>query len=179
MSTTADMAWTNLPAKGDYVSLMFHLVAHLARDHQRSRNLLVGREVSEPLTAVESSLPLRLTTPGGRAMRPNLVPTASALAASYGPLDEPARSCYASHAKSEIRNPKFEWPKRELSSALRIPQHTATLRFGHLNFAYRACFGFRISVFSDAVVAKSRPVFQGAGIREATVPTRSSSDAYS
>jgi len=89
LTTTADMAWTNLPAKGDYVSLMFHFVAYLSRDRQIGRNLAVGRDATEPLTAVESSLPLRLTTPAGDAMRPSVVPIGSLLAATYGPLDAP------------------------------------------------------------------------------------------
>ncbi len=89
VTTSADMAWTNLPAKGDYVSLMFHFVAHLSRDRQVGRNVVVGRDATEPLTAVESSLPLRLTTPRGDAMRPNLIPIGSSLAVTYGPLDAP------------------------------------------------------------------------------------------
>jgi len=89
VTTSADMAWTNLPAKGDFVALMYHLVAHLSRDQQSGRNLTVGREAIEPLSAVESAMPLRLTGPEQVALSPSVIAVGDSLAATYGPLDVP------------------------------------------------------------------------------------------
>lgn len=40
--TTVDMAWTNLPAKGDFAALVQILADHLVRDDAASRSLLAG-----------------------------------------------------------------------------------------------------------------------------------------
>jgi len=88
-TTSPDMAWTNLPAKGDYVSLMYRLVAHLTRDRQSGRNQAVGGELFVRLTAVQSSLPLEVRAPDGFTAAPDLVPQGDTLAARYGPLEQP------------------------------------------------------------------------------------------
>lgn len=88
-TTTADMSWTNLPAKGDFVSLMYQLVAHLTRDRQSGLNVTVGADLKVPLTAVQSSLPLEVRAPDGATAAPLLTPVGSMLAATYGPLTQP------------------------------------------------------------------------------------------
>jgi hypothetical protein len=88
-TTTADMSWTNLPAKGDFVSLMYQLVAHLTRDRQSGRNVIVGADLQVSLTAVQSSLPLSVRAPDGSTASPSLVQIDSTLAATYGPLTQP------------------------------------------------------------------------------------------
>ena len=65
VTTTADMAWNNLPAKGDYVSLMMNLVAYVAQPQTRSRNIEVGEPIVRRLVAGTSSMPLRVRLPGG------------------------------------------------------------------------------------------------------------------
>jgi hypothetical protein len=95
-TTTANMDWTNLPAKGDYVSLILNAMAYLLPSHGEHRNLLVGQTIRERLSAVESSLPLRVMAPqrpptGGMGKmataEPALVSDGGALALEYGPIE--------------------------------------------------------------------------------------------
>jgi hypothetical protein len=85
-TTTANMDWTNLPAKGDYVSLMLNTFAYLSPRHGDHRNVMVGQSVQERLTPLESSLPLRITTAEGATTEGRLVPVGEALALQYGPI---------------------------------------------------------------------------------------------
>jgi hypothetical protein len=63
VTTTADMAWNSLPAKGDYVSLMMNLAAYLAQPPARDRNVLVGEPLVRRLTAEESTSRLQVRLP--------------------------------------------------------------------------------------------------------------------
>ena len=65
VTTTADMAWNNLPARGDYVSLMTNLIAYLAQPQPRDRNIEVGEPIVRRLTAEESSMPPDVRLPCG------------------------------------------------------------------------------------------------------------------
>ncbi|MFH0981073.1 MAG: BatA domain-containing protein [Planctomycetota bacterium] len=65
VTTTADMAWNNLPAKGDYVSLMTNLVAYLAQPQVRGRNVEVGQPIVRRLAPDESTMPLHVCLPSG------------------------------------------------------------------------------------------------------------------
>jgi uncharacterized membrane protein len=56
VNTSADMSWSNLPAKGDFVSLMHNLVSYLSGGEGRRRNVAVGESVVVGLSARESSL---------------------------------------------------------------------------------------------------------------------------
>lgn len=96
VTTTANMDWTNLPAKGDYVSLMSSLAAYLVRQKGNQRNLFIGEFVREPLTARQTSMPLRVSFPTAmnpaRSSRvesavPTLVPGEQLLTLSYGPIE--------------------------------------------------------------------------------------------
>jgi uncharacterized membrane protein len=110
-TTTANMDWTNLPAKGDYVAVMLNAVSYLVRPHGEHRNVLIGQSIVEPLTPAESSTPLSITalerwgepstntvtTGEGAAFEPSVVAHeesddatkagASGLALSYGPVE--------------------------------------------------------------------------------------------
>ena len=86
-STTANMEWNNLAAKGDFVSLMFNAVSFLARRHGGHRTLQVGESLSEPLTAVEQSLTLRVSSQDDAAATPRIVPMEDGLQLSYGPIE--------------------------------------------------------------------------------------------
>lgn len=95
-TTTADTAWTNLPAKGDYVSLMVNLVTFLGGSHGPRRTLSVGDWISERLTARESAAgggSIRFRTPDGgvRNVQPALTTTGSTPSFSLrlGPLERP------------------------------------------------------------------------------------------
>ncbi len=86
-TTTANMDWTNLPAKGDYVAVMLNAVSYLVRPHGEHRNVLIGQSVIEPLSPAESSMPMRVTTSEGAAFEPSVVTHGEALAISHGPID--------------------------------------------------------------------------------------------
>lgn len=67
VTTSANMAWNNLAARGDYVSMTWALAAHLCARSQDGRNLIVGGYLVEPLTARQSAAAAspRITTPDG------------------------------------------------------------------------------------------------------------------
>lgn len=86
-NTTVNMEWTNLPAKGDFVSLLLNLVAELVPAHGADRNVVVGGTLRERLSAAEVSLPLRVSSGGAALAEPSLVSAAGSLAAAYGPAE--------------------------------------------------------------------------------------------
>lgn len=88
-TTTANMSWTNLPAKGDYVSLMLTIVSHLTPDRDVARNLTVGQTLREPVTAAQASLPMQVTTSDGKTAEPSIEPQGDGLAVRFGPLQQP------------------------------------------------------------------------------------------
>ncbi|MFQ5590120.1 MAG: BatA domain-containing protein [Phycisphaerae bacterium] len=85
-TTTAGMDWTNLPAKGDYVSLMLNTVAYLSLHRGQHRNVLVGQTLSEALTPLQTGLPLRVVA-GHGVEDGRLVPFSGGLALEYGPTE--------------------------------------------------------------------------------------------
>lgn len=85
-TSTANMEWNNLPAKGDYVSLMLGTVSYLSPRRGEGRNLNVGEFVREPLSPMESSLPLSVTIGEGTAV-PSVIPHRDGLALQYGPIE--------------------------------------------------------------------------------------------
>jgi len=84
--TTANMAWSSLPAKGDFVSLMMSAASFLTPPAGTHRNVLVGRPVRERLTPAETSMPLRVVT-GGAATEPSIVPDGEGLALKSDPVE--------------------------------------------------------------------------------------------
>lgn len=86
-ATTANMAWTNLPAKGDFVSLMLNVTAYLAPRRGTQRNLRAGEMLKEPISARESGLPLRVTTADGESHEPRLIAEDGNLYLHYGPME--------------------------------------------------------------------------------------------
>ena len=64
-TTSANMAWNNLAARGDYVSLLWSLSAYLAPKASGRRNLLIGQAINQPLTAGQSGHVPRVITPSG------------------------------------------------------------------------------------------------------------------
>lgn len=69
---TANMDWTNLPAKGDYVSLVMGLMAWMVGDPAANRNLTVDESLVEVLGARAASLPVEVLCPDGRRVVPVL-----------------------------------------------------------------------------------------------------------
>lgn len=88
VTTSADMSWTNLPAKGDYVSLIVELVTYLAPSSAAHRTLVVGDMVNESLGAHEPSFPLRVTDPDGSVGKARLLLTSGAFSLEYGPIEQ-------------------------------------------------------------------------------------------
>lgn len=86
-ATSANMAWNNLPAKGDYVSLMLNVTAFLAPRRGAQRNLLAGQNLREPISAAQSGLPLRVATANGMSHEPRLVAEEGVMYLSMGPID--------------------------------------------------------------------------------------------
>jgi len=87
-TTTSNLDWSNLPAKGDFVSLMLSAVAYLSPEHGAHRNIKVGESIREPLTPAQYSLPVRITTAEGATVEPSLVPDQERLALQYGPVEQ-------------------------------------------------------------------------------------------
>ncbi|MBI1826677.1 MAG: BatA domain-containing protein [Planctomycetes bacterium] len=86
-ASTANMEWNNLPAKGDFVSLMWSTIGFLSPRHGDHRNLIVGATLNESLTPAESSMPLTVRTSIGTAA-PSVIPSRDGLALQYGPIEQ-------------------------------------------------------------------------------------------
>jgi hypothetical protein len=86
-TTTANMDWTNLPGRGDFVAVMAKVIGSIAPQHGSHRNLLVGDTISERLDPRETSSPLRIMIGESAHAEPSVVTQDSSLAAQYGPLD--------------------------------------------------------------------------------------------
>ena len=87
-TTSANMDWNNLPAKGDFVSLMLNAVAFLAPQRGQQRNVLVGQSLRESLTPVQSAMPHSITQADGVNAQTTLVPDDGSLALSFGPVEQ-------------------------------------------------------------------------------------------
>lgn len=64
-TTTANMRWTNLPAKGDYVSLLWDLVGYAWPTPDESRNVRVGQTLSTRLGPEQTREDLQMSAPDG------------------------------------------------------------------------------------------------------------------
>ncbi len=67
VTTSADMSWTNLPAKGDFVPLLVNLMSYLMGEGGTNRTVLVGEFIEEPLSARETQFAVNVTGPGGES----------------------------------------------------------------------------------------------------------------
>jgi hypothetical protein len=54
ISTTANMEWTNLPAKGDFITLVMNLVQHVAPEGAAKRNFTVGDSYAEDISVISA-----------------------------------------------------------------------------------------------------------------------------
>jgi hypothetical protein len=54
ISTTANMAWTNLPAKGDFITLVMNLIEHVAPAGAANRNFTVGDSFIEDVDDISA-----------------------------------------------------------------------------------------------------------------------------
>ncbi len=151
LTTTANMDWTNLPAKGDYVSLMLSAFAHLSPRHGEHRNIMVGEFARERLRPAETSLPLRIAAGNDVVAEGRLVPIDDALALEYGPIEsagvliasigsrvvkftanvDPAESDLISIEKRAFVE-ALDRPVRVVSDATALADGPVTGRFGEL-----------------------------------------------
>ncbi len=86
MASSGDMAWNNLPAKGDYVSLIVNSTAYLAKSQGTHRTVVVGDTIVEPLIAAETALPAHVVDTNGTNQEGQYVSHDEALAYSFGPV---------------------------------------------------------------------------------------------
>jgi len=87
LSTSANMSWNNLAAKGDYVSLVFGITSYLARPRGAHRNVPVGGALLEPLTPAEQSMALRVARRAEPAVTPRVVPGEEGFSLSLDPVE--------------------------------------------------------------------------------------------
>jgi len=89
-TTSADMTWTNLPAKGDYVSLMTNLVSHLVPARTGHRSVQVGEPLAEPLSPAGLSRPElpAVLLPDGQTRTAALSTEVGGVAATYAGTDK-------------------------------------------------------------------------------------------
>lgn len=84
--TSASMDWTNLPAKGDFVSLLLNVLNHVCPPRDEHRHALAGEALLEPISAAESSFHLEATGTDGTSYPVRVVPLGDGLAARSGPF---------------------------------------------------------------------------------------------
>ncbi|MFQ5496185.1 MAG: hypothetical protein ACE5EX_12485, partial [Phycisphaerae bacterium] len=101
-STTANLAWNNLPAKGDFVSMTLATMAFLTPHRGQHRNLLVGQALREPLTPAQHALSLRVDLAGGRSAVPSLIPESDGLTLTYGPVERASAPVVSIGARQRI-----------------------------------------------------------------------------
>lgn len=86
-TTTANMDWNNLPAKGDFVSLSVATVSWLAPARGGHRNLHVGDSIVEPLTPAQTGMPHQVRSAERGTHATSLVPRDKGLALTAGPIE--------------------------------------------------------------------------------------------
>ncbi len=74
VTTSANMDWTNLPARGDFVTLTLNLLQVVAPPNQPTRNLIVGQTFLEKTTSPHAggSAAGSIVQPDGTNLRPDI-----------------------------------------------------------------------------------------------------------
>jgi hypothetical protein len=85
-TTSVNMDWNNLPARGDFVSLMLSSFGYLSPTQGVQRNTLVGERLRESVTPAESSLNFHVHDGSGAEVTTRLVQVADNLAVEFGPV---------------------------------------------------------------------------------------------
>ncbi|UCG33369.1 MAG: BatA domain-containing protein [Phycisphaerales bacterium] len=89
VATTANMDWTNLPAKGDFVSLMWNLVGYAWPRSGVERNFLVGEPLRHKLTAAQFSAGNEFVLPDGTRVAAEITPDGQGFSARLSRADQP------------------------------------------------------------------------------------------
>lgn len=87
-TTSPNMEWTNLPAKGDFVGLVHNVFSSIVPQRGIHRNIAVGQSVCEPLTPAQTATTLTVRDESGAGSEPALVAEGDALAMVYGPVSK-------------------------------------------------------------------------------------------
>lgn len=72
VNTSANMDWTNLPAKGDYVTLVMNLLERAAPNPAARRNLIAGHRWVWPDAMAAAAGYCQIRTPDGRILAPQV-----------------------------------------------------------------------------------------------------------
>ncbi|MFQ5491988.1 MAG: hypothetical protein ACE5GE_14825, partial [Phycisphaerae bacterium] len=88
ITTTANMAWNNLAARGDYVSLMWSLAAYLAPETSGAGSLFVGQTITQPLQADLAAHPPKVITPSGDSAEAALDLDGRGYRLRFGPVEQ-------------------------------------------------------------------------------------------
>lgn len=86
-TTTANMDWNNLPARGDYVSLMLGAVAYLASGREQGGRYMVGQPVRVVLDPSQVAAQGRVSSPDGALLSSSIVPQGEGLALQTEPVE--------------------------------------------------------------------------------------------
>lgn len=85
----ANMTWSNLPAKGDFVSLLASVVRRVSVGQREPRNVAVGEMMQQRLQPGQQNLPLRVIAQTGRSFEPDILTDARGFLARWGPIEHP------------------------------------------------------------------------------------------
>lgn len=89
INTSANMAWNNLPARGDFITLVMNLIHRAAPDNARRRNLVVNEPYTEGLSAPGGSAnDYRIRKPDGSEHDLIVEPVEDGLQLKFDALDE-------------------------------------------------------------------------------------------
>lgn len=86
-TTSANMNWTNLPAKGDFVALVHNVFSMIVPRRGLHRNVRVGESLREPLAPAETAMSHSVRTDDGVTHEPSLASDGDGLALVYGPVN--------------------------------------------------------------------------------------------
>lgn len=86
-ATTANMAWTNLPAKGDFVPLIVNTFNYLAAPRSQRLTFTVGDTLSGRLSSARTVGAMRVVTPENSTEAVRVVPENDARAWTFGPVE--------------------------------------------------------------------------------------------
>ncbi len=89
INTTANMDWTNLPAKGDFITLMMNLVQHAASDNAPGRNFTVAEIFIEEVHTISGSgKEYTIRKPDGSEERLGITSSAGGFQLRFEQLDQ-------------------------------------------------------------------------------------------
>lgn len=86
-TTSTNMEWNNLPAKGDFVGLVHNIFSSIVPVRGTQRNIAVGQSARELLSPAQTALALAVRDESGASFEPSLVAEGDGLALVHGPVE--------------------------------------------------------------------------------------------